>query len=489
MLTLYALVAAASGLVSLWSAVRQPVTNPDGALYLTAAEYFASSSWAAGRAMYRWPAYSLLISAVMRLGVDAFVAAQILNAILDAALAILLVDVVRRLAPGDRILPALAAVLVLLSPRLLQLHPAVVRDHGYLAFYVLALDLLVRDFSAPSAGKKLGIAAAVVGAAAFRVEALYLFVLIPGFYLCSTASTRWRRAAVVAACFGTGLVLPFAYYLKDDLLLRLVDPASHRPWPPVLSAFDAVVARVQVLRGWAPGSEWQAFIGLVLGILVLRGIRGVGTLVFAISLLAFTRPVRERHAFALRLMVWLTVGQLLIVLAYLCILLDMDLRYVLNIALFSTIGVALVLRELIRRWSRPGEGVSRSRWALPAIAVALLASVWNAVPRGAPLQLKEAGEWIRTGLSPDDTLLTNDIRILYYARRLTAGAPPAVDPGAADVAGLVKWAQYDYVAVNVPRDSVTEQRLRQQRPRPERIIGNGPWRVLIFETGRAQDRQ
>src|SRR5262249_42035397 len=137
-------------LLSLWAVWAQFIPNPDAALYLRSAEQFADGKWTEGIGTFRWPFYSLLIAAMMTVtGLKAFVAAEILNALLAAVATVAFIALVGRLSNGDRLTVICAAFVILLQPHLAGDRPSVIRDNGYLAFFVVSLYLVARDQVAP----------------------------------------------------------------------------------------------------------------------------------------------------------------------------------------------------------------------------------------------------------------------------------------------------------------------------------------------------
>src|ERR1700754_2857988 len=125
--------------LSFWSGYAQPIPNPDALYYLRAAELFHSGQWQQAMAMHRWPFFSLTIAGMMALtGAGAQYAALIVNALLDCATAVAFIALVRRLASdtdAQRIV-GWAALIIVLHPKLAVLRSAVVRDHGYCAFFM-----------------------------------------------------------------------------------------------------------------------------------------------------------------------------------------------------------------------------------------------------------------------------------------------------------------------------------------------------------------
>ena len=165
---------------------RKQISNPDALYYLRAAEFFHDGQWQQGIAVYRWPFFSLIIAAVMALtGVTALVAAHTVNALFDCAT----VSCSSRWCDGSGLKSAQetsqrgrrSSSFCIPSSR--GSVPSSVRDHGYYAFALLTLYLVVRDHQRAERWIKPSIIGCIVAAALFRLEALLLAVVTPAFYL------------------------------------------------------------------------------------------------------------------------------------------------------------------------------------------------------------------------------------------------------------------------------------------------------------------
>jgi len=169
------LAALASLALSAWGAWAAFIPNPDAALYLRSAELIVDGRWVDALHVYGWPAYSAVIALLMKLsGCEALPAAQTVNAVFAVVTTVAFIGLVHRLAGGDRVFVACAAIFILMQPQLTQLRATVVRDNGYLAFFVLSLYWVAADLAQPRRSAKLAIAGAILAAGLFRIEGFFL---------------------------------------------------------------------------------------------------------------------------------------------------------------------------------------------------------------------------------------------------------------------------------------------------------------------------
>ncbi len=124
--------------LSAWSVYLDDVVNSDGVLYLWAAEALKAGDWQEALALYKWPLYSSLISLVSLIpGLGVEYAAHVLNAALTALAVVVFLSLVRELGADRKMLIA-AAIVILLFPGLNRYRAFIIRDAGYIAFYLLA---------------------------------------------------------------------------------------------------------------------------------------------------------------------------------------------------------------------------------------------------------------------------------------------------------------------------------------------------------------
>ena len=130
-------------LLSAWCIFLDDVINNDGILYLRTADLIGRGEWQTAVESYKWLFYPLLIAALDKLtGIGLELSAHVLNAGFTALTVAAFISLIRELG-GSRSAITAAAVLVLLFPGLNEYRSFVIRDAGFLAFYMLALLLFM----------------------------------------------------------------------------------------------------------------------------------------------------------------------------------------------------------------------------------------------------------------------------------------------------------------------------------------------------------
>ena len=189
-------VEAASFVLSLiftcWAYLADPLVNPDGILYLRAAQAFASDGIQGALALFEWSFYPAAIGLLHQAsGLPLIGAALLLNALLTGLLAAGFVCLCRE-AGGGRTTALFAAALLLAHPALNEYRNFVIRDFGFWAFGLWSLIALARYVARFRWRDALLWNGALLAAALFRSEALLLALAGPLALLVSGAPWRQR---------------------------------------------------------------------------------------------------------------------------------------------------------------------------------------------------------------------------------------------------------------------------------------------------------
>jgi hypothetical protein len=442
--------------LSAWSGYAQQIPNPDAVYYLRAAELFHAGQWQQGLAVYRWPFLSLTVAGMMVLtGATAQVAAQIINALFDAATAVIFIALVRRLASeeGSRGIAGWAAFVIILHPRLAVLRPAVVRDHGFYAFFLLSLYLVVRDHQRAQGWIKPAIACSIAAAALFRLEALLLVVAVPAFYLVADTSAARRRLLAIPAVLLLGLLLAVVYMmwtgaiaptvassggLEVEILGRLRDIAE---------TMRVRAARLSEVVPPIRNAGGLAYIGFSVAALVDALLRALTIPLAILAFFAFT-PRRLLSGFAARFVLWFSGWQIVLLLAFVVLAFFVDWRFAMAFALIMTIPATFTVAEIAAQWRAR---IPASRVLFPIALLAVVVPWVLDVPRLSKLEyLRDAGRWIGSNVPSDAKLLTNDARVAYFSGR--ALQSEVVMRNAADTTDSAV-GEFDYIAVESARNA------------------------------------
>lgn len=418
--SIYVAVVALSLMLSTWTAWVQFVPNPDAALYLRSAELFSHGQWTEGIGIFRWPFYSLVIAGMMTLtGFKALAAAEVVNAILATITTVAFVALVDRLSDRDRLTVLCAAFVILLQPHLVSDRPSIIRDNGYLAFFMVSLYLVARDQLKPDIKIKLAIATAIVISGLFRIEGFALAALIPSYYLLRTGVWTRPSLLITIAAASLALVPATLFWTSGALTLwlqgRFESDSIVQPW----NTFSITIgSRLHELKNgflfpFGGGNEWGAYIGLVLGIVLVNVVRSLTIPLAILTVFAFfPKPVMSR--LASRFVLWFALSQLPILFVLTFVMLYLDKRYAVGTILVIDIALAFLLAEVIRRCRSD----LLARIFTPIAAATLIAVFAFAIPKPSKLDyLMEAGQYVGQELPSSATIVTNDTRIAYFSGR------------------------------------------------------------------------
>jgi hypothetical protein len=478
--SVYGLVACASILLSLWSAYAQYIPNPDAMYYLRSAEMFADGRWREGFQIFRWPLYSLGIASVMSVtGVSALVATQVVNAVLDAATALLFVALVARFASGSRQVVFWAAFFVLLHPKLVQVRPSVIRDHGFYTFFLLTLYLVALDLTQRRLAIKLGIFGAIVLACLFRPEAAALFLLVPAFCIFNRTSSTVARVSIVVVVILSYLMLVPAYSLWNFMGAHTDVAPSHwfDVWAQitrdVFSNVTQLSAQLGTILPRGRNVGGLAYIGIVAAITVDSMLRAVTIPIAVLTVLAFT-PRRVMPAFAGRFVGWFAWWQLPLLLTFMTFALFLDWRYAMGFALLAGIPAVFTLHAVA---VAAQSGTWRDKLLLVAAIAAIVVPFALAVPKISNLaHLRDAGYWVRDKLPPETKVLTNEARIAYYSGRTYDGQIKVLElPRLKE--GL---ANADYLLLSVERGVTPSLAGVEPNEQVDTLRGTGERRVIVY---------
>jgi hypothetical protein len=402
---------------SAWGAFAVSMPNPDAALYLRAADYFSTGQWTEGLSVYRWPVYSLLIAAIMALtGAKALLAAQVANGLLVLGTTTAFIALASRLTNGDKAFVTIATVMIVFQPQLMELRPWVIRDHGYLCFFLTSVYFAVADNQKPSIMRKLALVGSVVLATSFRIEGLYLGLLIAVYYVLVRLRSVTQQASLIAIFIVvTAALLPLIFGIwasgtfKNWVSGNIV-PAQN----PLFSA--EILHRVEALEknvlNLGSGHGWQAYISVVTGLAFFQIVRALTPIYAVLAFFAFL-PHRLLPSQATLPVVWFAAGQLPMFFLFTFITALLDWRYPMAFALmlmFAVVATATASwRELLM--ARP-----RAFFVFPTIVIAFAVAWALDIPRHDRLAYyREAADWIRDNVPPESHIWMNEPRIAYFS--------------------------------------------------------------------------
>lgn len=485
-----------SVLLSLWCVISTDSINNDGILYINAAARLAAGDWAGAHELYRWlffPGLIALLAGSSGLSLEA--AAHTLDAALAALLAYTFVSLVRDLG-GDRRVGWLAALVILGHPYLNDLRPEIIRDHGYWAFYLLALRVFLGYYRQPDWAGALGWGGTMTLATLFRVEGVVILLLLPLILWLRPGDWRTRLQVFgrAQAVVGVWLLLLLIGLLtpgfQADYLGRLHDilRLTTAFVQALGSGLEERAAQLSaaVLNRYA---DEYALAGIIALLLIMLADKLLHTITPVYALLFGVRRLRQHLHLptdAVPVLLWLAGLNLLIAVVFLVVQFFISSRHLIPLALLLLLLSPFLLAAAWDEWQR--------RWQRGLLVAALLLLVGDgliALPGTSQAYLRDAGAWLREHVQAPVRLYTNNQKLYYYS-----GLPMRYDSYAdwrdtprwhLDAAQLhaLPWQEYEYVVLWLGRNDLP------QREQLTAIVGQEPLAtfgnargeaVLIFQT-------
>jgi len=483
--------AIAGVIASAWCIHIDDVINNDGVEYIRAAEQLAARNWAGAFAVHQWPFFSFLMWGTSEvLGTSYEVAGQLLNASFFTASSLLFVGVVRAFGGTSRRLTILAALVAVLHPAFNEYRAFIIRDAGYLAFYLLALLYLARSLQASGWRYPAAVVVALLVASLFRVEGVVFLLSAPLLILTvrgESSGSSWIRlaltvlsSAVLALVLGWWLIAPnggVSAEVSASAPLEVISIA----WDQITSSVSYKIAllRTEFLGTYAAEYAWALFVFAVLMILLSATL---SQLTIPWALLAIGGVVVGVR-FPLKSLnrIWLTlVGMhLVILLVFAVIKLFLVARYPLALAVTILILIPFALERvaLAIRWHKLKTPARALVGVLLLWAVGESVSGLDNVTRATAI--KDAGLWLADRATTPESLVTNDRRLAYYAGRHTD--LKYIEPRWARLKlGLTEWRWWtkgSYFALRLSREDKAREDLFTE------ALGKSPVKEFAGESG------
>lgn len=461
--------ALASLVLSAWCVFIGNVVNSDGVLYLRAAELMTRGEWHAALQLYKWPFYSVLIALAHQVtGLSFEYAAYALNAALTALTVVMFISLVREVG-GDPKVTIFAAAVILLYHSLNEYRAYVIRDAGYLAFYLTSLLMFIKDLKEPKWSRTLAWVGAMMVAMLFRIEAVVLLVALPFFRLWRQATRLSARFAVIGLFMGGAFIAlsALAWWLAGTLAVPgpggLVDA-----WATVLqSSWQRVSGlasgKIDLIAGafgdrYSRDFAYAAFVA-ALALLLVREVLASLTPLYAV----LTGHAVYRHLIfpvpgTKGLWLWLILVHIAILAAILFIYGFLTGRFSVALSLTLMLAVPFSMAELYKGWQQ------RRRWLFVLVCTLAVFSTLGVLSSPTSKgHIRQAGLWLRDHTPADATLFSNDPVLLYYSGR--SGDQPHARNGWDETLALVKSgprSQYDYLALRVKRAHLADEAMLVQ---------------------------
>ncbi len=458
---LYVAAAIASLLCSIIVNAQEAVINSDAICYLGSAETIGTQGFKAAMHLCdqaKWPLYATLIYATSKaLFVTTTFAAQVINALFGVLSVLAFILIVKELG-GTRRVQWLAAAVILLSHEFNSVREYIVRDHGFWAFYLLSIWLILRYFRRPRGLIALAWSASLVAATLFRIEGAIFLLAIPflswlcfrysglrraklffmlytpiilltifiGMWLVLHPEATWQalgRMSEITQQFQNGLSMMLERYRATEANL-----AKHVL--TVDSAKEAGMVLFAMLVAWYIVAVWTN-VSWIYGFLIIYA--------------WWRRAAAWSNTSTLMIMGYIAVN-LVVTVSFLFEHLFLSKRYLIALSLVLMLYVPFALNDL---WERRRDLHNRVILSIACFFIAISA-IGGLLDFGYSKQyIRDAGRWLDHNVPAEASLFSNDYHVMYYSRHFGSAIFQTRSTSQIDVIADGKWKAFDYIALRV----------------------------------------
>ena len=487
--------------LTFWAVSVDPIINPDALLYLSAAEEFKQGNINNGLALYKWPFYSFAIAAVQTItGLSAQTSTYLFNATMHALAMLGFLACVHALGGNKKTL-VIAAILILLFPSFNKYRSFIIRDAGFIAFYLWSLYHLFLAVKTEQAYRYAISFILIFIATLFRIEAVAFLAIVPLYLLYANSNSK------AASRLWLSLTITGSLALFFGISIWLFGEQTQATKPGFLGLFqgsmeqltNSLNAKLEVIREQLLNEFSQQFAPAVLIITVL-----------CISLYEPLRRLSYIFAFfswhALKERLVLQEKNLLHVFYVVC-LLQIALLLVftlINMFLVSRHTVALVLTILLlapfsleyfwNKWQqRHTTDIGHSKWKLPLLALLfILIAIDGLDLKTNKPEIKAAGQWVGEQIDENSHVYSNLPLVLHYAGKQPANYNLQFNWRELDNFLVTKRIfDFDYAAISVTknvnetRDYISGQ--LEMQPTIEKVFDEKRL-ILIYDLREEKDK-
>ena len=426
---LFAFASLASILLTLWAIYVDPIVNPDALLYLSAAEEFSQGNIKNGLAIYKWPFYSILISITHSItGLSVQSSAYFLNACMHVLIVLGFLACVHRLGASKRTL-LIAALIILLFPSLNKYRAFIIRDAGFIAFYLWSIYFLILAIETKKIHCFLWSFLFIICATLFRIEAIAILAIIPWFLLYIYSDQKYKFFWLCGTIFSSIVIFfgisiwlfgEYSLHINGDIWGFL--SASIQFVADNLD-FKLETIRRHILNDFSKQFAPTVLIVSVTVIVIYETLRRLSFIFAYFSWYAIkTKLVLEkkqlRHTFYV-----LCSIQLALLFLFALINLFLVSRHTLALCLTVLLLAPFSINYFYEKWlsTRSSNEKTFSKFVLPFVAcVLLLAGLDGLDVKSNKLGIKESGVWLEQQVDSSYSLYSNSSLVLHYANRKPA---------------------------------------------------------------------
>ncbi len=443
---------------------QHDLINKDGALYVQTAELLQNGLISDAFKHYNWPFMPLLIAVIDNIsGAGLENSAYIVNSLLDAAMLVAFILIVKEL--GGDVRAQIAAVVVILSLAYLNENRAdVIRGHGYWSCYLFSLLLYLKFYRSPGLWLGLGWSLAMLVGALFRVEGFVIWMALPLVMFLRSETPIVDKFIYLLQSYALQIFIAFLvsiYVLtvNNDFVLasklsqitKMLEYLLNRVGEDMggrVLALSADVLHSRYSDDYAIPALAAIFL-LILGDKIITAI----TIPYAGLYLfpSLRNSLQKLDSGPVKVLTWAIIINLVILSVFLSRHFFLSTRWAIPAALTLLLFVPFMLIKALDSWVKlTGPWSSPVKITYIVFSLFIVYGVLDGLISTSPPKtyIKDAGIWIKNNIDKDGTLYTNNNRISYYSGR-------KIKRGRGKKAFRDSLLRFDYMAIQFDDDDVS----------------------------------
>lgn len=453
---------AVSLLLSLWIAYQGNVINPDGICYLLSAQ--AVGQTGINSAIHlcnqaHWPFYPILIyyfSWLTHLPLKT--AATTLNSLFSLISVVTFIAIIKELGGSKRVL-WLAALVILSAHTFNVLRDQIIRDHGFWAFYLVSILMLLQYFRLANKWFALGWSVSIIAATLFRIEGVFFLLLLP-FIIWLRTNLPWQQRAKMFAVLNipvlviAALLLVWLVFNPVQSLLnisRLNDSLQQfqSAWAITTLRFHAAqtILGQQLLNNNSLHDVGFMVAFAIVGSYFFNVLSCLSWIYVLILVYAWHRKVVCFAANANLVLVAYLVVNVLVTGAFFIETLFVSSRYLVALTLVLMCWLPFALNHIIQLWPVS----QRHKEMISLTMLAMLVTAFTAIVNlHSKSFIRTAGDWLAQNVPANASLYSNDYQVMYYSQHFGNNIF-AKYKDYSDLASIAhtQWKQYQYLVLRL----------------------------------------
>ena len=411
------LVIVANVLLTSWMVYAVPTLDYDAILYISAAKAIANNDWQLSSDLYRGSLYPYLIYLSQKLsGLSYEVSAHFLNALFFSITSYAFISIVKKIGGNSRAILFISLTVILFFPGILKYRPDIFREFGFFACYFWSIYCLL-EFYDTKQKKYLFIWFSLLSVGLFfRVESVVFLIGISAIFVLQAAYKNLQRVNksqrikyVFFFLFSFVIIFVILKLLGSD---RAVQSAFSYPIEYINKALSLLKQKLIGNSDGLLGVLKNIFqpIGNVLYIIFQRFevIYALLIIVAYKAKLVLVEPLPKKVILS-----YLSISFIILVLFQMS-LAYIASRYALTFVLTALLLVPFVLEKAIQLM------LQGRLFQKVGITILLLVLCFLSVKRlgvsDRDIEIN-TGLWITNNISEKSVVISNNSKVLYYAKR------------------------------------------------------------------------